>query len=208
MPSHPATTAAAIPASANTGRGQEKSAGRRAPFSFFSRPPSIAKAPRVAAPARNCSAICFRHSGRALGSEASQDSSLGVGSSTSASAAFFSRGPQCPHFAACFISSRVFASGNSPAAAANHSASPTHSGVRGDGLGAGMRKISLCTNLYLCNFRLQSGQDSTWRWASLRVCSESGSEPGTLVCCNETRRSNSSLSRCLSNGLVKISFSF
>ncbi len=123
----------------------------------------------------------FRHPGRALCSEASNASSLGVASSTSASAAFFRNGPQCPHCAACFISSLVFASGRSPAATSSHSASPMHSGVGGDGLGTRIRKISLCTNWCLCSFRLQSWQDSTWRWASLRSGSESCSEPDTLV---------------------------
>jgi len=150
----------------------------------------------------------FRHSGRALCSDASSASSLGVASSTSASAAFFNKGPQCPHCAACFISSLVRASGRIPAATSNHSASPMHSGVGSDGLVTRIRDISPCTNWCLRSFRLQSWQDSTWRWASLRAGSESCSEPDTLVPCNETRASSSLLSRCLSNARVKICYSF
>src|ERR1700735_1334689 len=202
-------TATATPASANGRRDQENSDCHHGAVSSFSRLLSLAPAlSRVPALLRSVSAIFLRHSDRAVGSEASQASSLGVGSSTSASAAFFSRGPQCPHCAACFISSLVFGSGSSPAATSSHSSSRMHSGVGGDGLGTRIRKISLCTNSCLCSLRLQSWQDSTWRWASLRAGSESCSEPDTLVPCNETRLSSSSLSRCLSNGRVKICYSF
>ncbi len=161
---------ATIPASAYAGAGQVKTGLHHEDFGC-----------RSCTLSRSVAAMFFRHSGRALCSEARSASSLGVASSTSASAAFFRSGPQCPHCAACFISSLVFASGRSPAATSNHSASPVHSGVDGDGTGTRIRKISPCTNWCLCSFRLQSWQDSTWRWASLRAGSESCSEPDTLV---------------------------
>src|ERR1700733_9995238 len=106
-------------------------------------------------------AMFRRQSEPALLSDASNVSSLGVTSSLRVSAARFSRGPQYPHWAACFNSSLVSPSGSRPAATSNHLPSATQLECRRTLLGTPIFEISLCKNWCICNLLLQIWQDST-----------------------------------------------
>jgi len=149
-----------------------------------------------------------RHSGRALLSDASDVSSLGVTSSVSVSAARFSRGPQYPHWAACFNSSRVSPSGSRPAATSSHLLSATQSGHRRTLLGTPIFEISLCTDCASATCGCRSGKTQRDVGPPAGPAPRVAPHPPTLTASDKTSPSSSSLSRCLSNGRVKPSFLF